>query len=47
MARTWYLAIEMHQLLALAEQAVSLYGKLQALVEERRRAGKDSDLECG
>lgn len=44
-ARTWYLAIEMHQLLALAEQAVSLYGKLQGLVEERRRAGKDSDLD--
>ncbi|EXI74748.1 MAG TPA: efflux transporter outer membrane subunit [Candidatus Accumulibacter phosphatis] len=44
-ARTWYLAIEMHQMLALAEQAVILYRKLQALVEDRRRAGKDSDLD--
>ena len=44
-ARTWYLAIETHQLLALAEQAVTLYGKLLALVEDRRRAGKDSDLD--
>ena len=44
-ARTWYLAIETHQLLALAEQAVTYYGKLLALVEERRRAGKDSDLD--
>jgi outer membrane protein TolC len=38
-ARTWYLAIETQQLLALAEQAVTLYGKLLALVEDRRRAG--------
>ena len=44
-ARTWYLAIETQQLLALAEQAVTLYGKLLALVEDRRRAGKDSDLD--
>ena len=44
-ARTWYLAIETHQLMALAEQAVTVYGKLLGLVEDRRRAGKDSDLD--
>lgn len=44
-ARTWYLAVETHQLLALAEQAVAIYSKLFELVEDRRRAGKDSDLD--
>lgn len=44
-AKVWYLAIETRQLLALAEQAVGIYGELLALVEIRRRAGKDSDLD--
>jgi outer membrane protein, multidrug efflux system len=44
-ARTWYLAIETHQLLTLAEQSVTLYSELLKLVEVRRGAGKDSDLD--
>jgi NodT family efflux transporter outer membrane factor (OMF) lipoprotein len=44
-ARTWYLAIETHQLLALAEQSVTIYRELLKLVEARRKAGKDSDLD--
>lgn len=43
--RLWYLAIETRQLLTLAEQAVKVYGDLLALVEIRRRAGKDSNLD--
>lgn len=43
-ARTWYLAIEIRQLLALAEQSVTIYGDLLKLVTTRRAAGKDSDL---
>jgi multidrug efflux system outer membrane protein len=44
-ARLWYLAIETHQLLALSEQAVRVYSDLLALVQIRRSAGKDSDLD--
>jgi len=44
-AKVWYLAIETRQLLALSEQAVRIYGDLLALVEVRRSAGKDSNLD--
>lgn len=44
-AKLWYLAIETRQLLALNEQAVKIYGELLALVQLRRNAGKDSDLD--
>ena len=43
--KTWYLAIETRQLLALAEQAVDIYRQLLELVMNRRQAGKDSDLD--
>jgi len=44
-AKVWYLAIETHQLLVLAEQSVQVYSDLLALIEIRRKAGKDSDLD--
>jgi outer membrane protein, multidrug efflux system len=44
-AKLWYVAIETRQLLALAEQAVKIYGDLLELVQLRRSAGKDSDLD--
>lgn len=44
-ARNWYLAIETRQLLAVAEQSVTIYSQLLALVTTRRNAGKDSDLD--
>ena len=44
-AKLWYLAIETRQLLALSEQAVRIYSDLLALVQLRRNAGKDSDLD--
>ena len=44
-AKLWYLAIETRQLLALAEQAVRIYGNLLDLVQVRRNAGKDSNLD--
>ena len=44
-ARAWYAAIEARQLLTLAEQAVGIYTQLLGLVQDRRRAGKDSDLD--
>jgi outer membrane protein, multidrug efflux system len=44
-ARLWYQAIETGQLLALSGQAVDIYGELLRLVQERRNAGKDSDLD--
>jgi NodT family efflux transporter outer membrane factor (OMF) lipoprotein len=44
-AKLWYLTIETRRLLALAEQAVTIYRQLLALVEIRRSAGKDSDLD--
>jgi len=43
-AKTWYLATETRQLLALAEQAVTVYSELLRLVKARRAAGKDTDL---
>jgi len=43
--KTWYLAIETRQLLALTEQAVDIYRQLLDLVKNRRSAGKDSDLD--
>ena len=44
-AKSWFLAIETRQLLALAEQAVDIYRKLAELVAIRRAAGKDTDLD--
>jgi len=44
-AKLWYLAIETRQLVALAEQSVQVYAELLALIEVRRKAGKDSDLD--
>jgi multidrug efflux system outer membrane protein len=43
-AKTWYLATETRQLLALSEQAVTVYSELLRLVKARRAAGKDTDL---
>jgi len=44
-AKLWYVAVETRQLLALSEQAVKIYSDLLALVQMRRNAGKDSDLD--
>ena len=44
-AKAWYVASEARQQLALAEQAVKVYGELLALIKIRRTAGKDSDLD--
>ncbi len=44
-AKTWYLASEARQLLALSEQAVKAYGELLRLVQIRRAAGKGTDLD--
>lgn len=44
-AKLWYLTIETRRLVALAEQAVTIYRQLLTLVEIRRSAGKDSDLD--
>ena len=44
-AKSWYLAIETRQLLALAEQSVQIYTQLLALVTVRRAAGKVADLD--
>ena len=44
-AKSWYLAIETRQLLALAEQAVEIYTRLLELVKIRRAAGKVADLD--
>ena len=43
-ARTWYLTIEMRQLLALAEQSVTIYSELLKLIRIRRTSGRDTDL---
>jgi multidrug efflux system outer membrane protein len=43
-AKAWFLAIESHQMVALAEQAVGVFGEMLDLVEIRRQGGKDSDL---
>jgi outer membrane protein TolC len=44
-AKSWYLAIETRQLVALAEQAVEIYTRLLELVKIRRAAGKVADLD--
>lgn len=44
-AKLWYLTIETRRLLELAEQSVAIYGQLLTLVQARRSAGKDSDLD--
>jgi NodT family efflux transporter outer membrane factor (OMF) lipoprotein len=44
-AKLWYLTIETRQLLTLAEQSVTIYSQLLTLVQARRAAGKDSDLD--
>jgi len=44
-AKSWYLAVETRQLLALSEQSVNIYGKLLELVNVRRAAGKVADLD--
>jgi multidrug efflux system outer membrane protein len=44
-AKSWYLAIETRQLLALAEESVTIYTKLLELVNVRRAAGKVADLD--
>jgi multidrug efflux system outer membrane protein len=44
-AKAWYLASEARQQLALAEQAVTVYDELLALVTIRRTSGKDSALD--
>jgi outer membrane protein, multidrug efflux system len=44
-AKSWYLAIETRQLLALAEQSVNSYKDLLELVKVRRAAGKIADLD--
>lgn len=43
-AKSWYLCIETRQLLALTEDAVQIYTELLKLVNARRSAGKDSDM---
>lgn len=44
-AKTWYLAIETRQLVALGEKTVQVFEDLLGLVEIRRKSGKDSDLD--
>jgi outer membrane protein, multidrug efflux system len=44
-AKSWYLAIETRQLLALAEQSLNIYTNLLELVKVRRVAGKVGDLD--
>ena len=45
MALSWYLTTEARQLLALAERAVEVYGKLFDLAKIRQAAGKGSELD--
>jgi NodT family efflux transporter outer membrane factor (OMF) lipoprotein len=44
-AKSWYLTIEIRQLLALAQEAVQIYADLLDLVQVRRAAGKVSNLD--
>lgn len=44
-AKSWYLAIETRQVLALRKQSVEIYEKLLDLVKIRRAAGKVGDLD--
>ena len=43
-AKSWYLTVATRQLVDLGEQTVVTFEKLLELVEVRRKAGKDSDL---
>jgi NodT family efflux transporter outer membrane factor (OMF) lipoprotein len=44
-AKSWYLAIETRQLVALGEESVKVFSQLLELINIRRAAGKDSDLD--
>jgi NodT family efflux transporter outer membrane factor (OMF) lipoprotein len=44
-AKSWYLATETRQLVALAERVVEIYRRIAKLVGERRAAGKVADLD--
>jgi len=44
-AKSWYLAIETRQLLALAQRSLNIYKELLELVQIRRNAGKVTDLD--
>jgi len=44
-AKSWYLTSEARQLVALAEQAVTIYARLFELAKVRRAAGKVGDLD--
>lgn len=44
-AKSWYLAIETRQLLALTQESVDIYTRLFELVKVRREAGKVADLD--
>jgi hypothetical protein len=44
-AKLWYLCVEARQVVALNQRAVTIYGDLLSLVQLRRSAGKDSDLD--
>lgn len=44
-AKAWYLACETRQLVELSEESIGIYEELLKLVEARRDAGKDTDLD--
>lgn len=44
-AKSWYLAIETRQLVALAERSVDVFREMLEVVTARREAGRDSDLD--
>ena len=44
-AKSWYLAIETRQLVAIAEEAVNIYTQILELVKIRRAAGKVADFD--
>lgn len=44
-AKLWYLAVEARQIVLLNQRSVAIYGDLLSLVQVRRGAGKDSDLD--
>ena len=43
-AKLWVLAVDSNQLVVLSEEAVRIFTELLSLVQQRRAAGKDSDL---
>lgn len=43
-AKLWFLAADSNQLVALSEQTVKIFTELLGLVQQRRAAGKDTDL---